>query len=352
MSWIAFEFLLLALGWLGIGFFKGYIEQKDYAPEISQGGGLIFSILFFGLLLVLIYYKMVMPFYFKLLAPLFFISVVAFLEDRQRISSNFRLFIQVVGLYLSYYFIDFDLSHFNLIGFNVGELVLNKMPHWACLSLLILGVVAFTSMWDRMDKTAGFAAVQSIFVFGIGGFVLSSVTAYNLAILFFGLSALLGGFLIWNWPVAKIMMGKSGTIFLGSLISIVALYTYQWYRVPVEIWLILMSPFLVDASLTASRRLLALVSSKSNSVVRSDNHAYERLLTVGWSPSQLLYGLIVLNSLLVVLVWWAYMAPAFLTQITAAAFSLVLIIYGFIEYTKPMYANWYKSMDSKLTAEV
>lgn len=341
MSWIAFELLLLALGWLGVGFFKGYIQQKEDRPEVPQGGGIIFATIWLGLLLALNYQKFIPTVYLWLFLPIVAASAIGFLEDCRRISDRVRLVFQVMAIYISYYLINLDIAHLKCMGFNVGAIALRKMPEWSLLSLIVLGTVAFASIWDRMDKTDGFAAVQSLFVLAVGGFILSYVGAYGLAIVLFGLCALIGGFLIWNWPTNKLVMGKSGTVFLGSLIAILALYSHQWHSVPLEIWFILVMPFCVDATLTALRSVKHYIINTSHAEFK-DNHAYQRLLAIGWSPFQVLCALIVLNSFLATLVLWVYNRPEYLIAATCVSLGFVLIIYGLIEYVKPMYGSWYK----------
>lgn len=336
MSWIAFTLLLLALGWIGVGSFKGYIQDKKMTTDLPQGAGIIFSGLWFGLSIVLIYYDIVPMHYCWIFLPTVFVSYVAFLEDCDRVSSRTRLIAQVIAVYVSYYFIDLDIMNVNVLGYQVGALGLHKIPQWGVFSLIVLGILWMSQIMDRMDKMDGFVATHSLFVFGVGGLVLYSAGAYSLATLAFGLCSLIGGFAIWNWPVAKVVMGKSGTLFLGVVLSVLALYSYQLFNVPLEIWIILISPFLVDASLTVIRQMIA----RENFLEIMPNHAYQRLVQTGFSPVKLLCGLIMLDSVLASLVLWAYKEPELLSVITVASLGLVLIIYGLIEYKKPMYKSW------------
>ena len=70
------------------------------------------------------------------------------------------------------------------------------------------------------------------------------------------LAAATAGFMFWNWPPAKIFMGDAGSGFLGitlgilSLIAAVAAPQLLWS------WLILMSVFIADATVTLISRIV------------------------------------------------------------------------------------------------
>jgi Fuc2NAc and GlcNAc transferase len=67
-----------------------------------------------------------------------------------------------------------------------------------------------------------------------------------------GLAAL--GFLVWNWPPAKIFMGDVGSGYLGFVIAVLAVADARNNPVAPFIWLILAAVFFVDATVTLIRR--------------------------------------------------------------------------------------------------
>ena len=70
------------------------------------------------------------------------------------------------------------------------------------------------------------------------------------------LGAASAGFLVWNFPPARIFMGDVGSGFLGLVLGILALdFALQEPRLFWS-WLILLGSFIVDASVTLVRRLL------------------------------------------------------------------------------------------------
>ena len=64
------------------------------------------------------------------------------------------------------------------------------------------------------------------------------------------------GFLIWNFPPARIFMGDAGSGFLGLILGLISLYM-TWLEPQLFLaWLILLGVFLVDASITLLRRFM------------------------------------------------------------------------------------------------
>jgi UDP-N-acetylmuramyl pentapeptide phosphotransferase/UDP-N-acetylglucosamine-1-phosphate transferase len=128
---------------------------------------------------------------------------------------------------------------------------------------------------DGMDGLAGGMAV-----IGFGTFALLGLYSHEEA---FGFSALLvslsaAGFLVFNFPPARIFMGDMGS---GSLGFLAALFVLWGDHVGIPLWLGLMvfSPFLVDATWTVLRR--ALQGKKPWQAHRE--HFYQRLVGQGWS---------------------------------------------------------------------
>ena len=114
------------------------------------------------------------------------------------------------------------------------------------------------------------------------------------------------GFLFWNFPVAKIFMGDTGSGFLGIVFGVFSIYA-GWINPELFwAWIILLGAFIVDASFTLVRR--ALQGKKIYEAHRS--HAYQHAAQIyGHTRVSLLYGAINLFWLFPVaaLVIWGYL---------------------------------------------
>jgi Fuc2NAc and GlcNAc transferase len=70
------------------------------------------------------------------------------------------------------------------------------------------------------------------------------------------LAASVAGFLLWNFPPAKIFMGDAGSGYLGIALGILSLQA-GWVEPSLFwAWLILLGVFVVDATVTLLRRML------------------------------------------------------------------------------------------------
>ncbi len=147
------------------------------------------------------------------------------------------------------------------------------------LALTLLYVVWMTNLYNFMDGMDGLAGGMAVFGFGalalagwLGGAPLFALVSALTA-------AATGGFLLWNFPPARIFMGDAGSATLGFLAAALSLWAARERIMPLWGSLLLFSPFIVDASVTLLRR--ALQGEKVWQAHR--NHFYQRLVQAGWS---------------------------------------------------------------------
>jgi len=69
-------------------------------------------------------------------------------------------------------------------------------------------------------------------------------------------AAACGGFLVWNWPPARIFLGDVGSGYLGFMVVALAVAATRDNPAALWVWLILGGAFFVDATVTLVRRTL------------------------------------------------------------------------------------------------
>lgn len=121
----------------------------------------------------------------------------------------------------------------------------------------VLGIVWVLNLFNFMDGIDGIAASEAVFVC-MAGAVLGALyggspEATVMAVIVGSASA---GFLVWNWPPAKIFMGDVGSGYLGFVIAVLALASAGNNSGMLIAWLILGAVFFVDATVTLIRRLV------------------------------------------------------------------------------------------------
>lgn len=165
-------------------------------------------------------------------------------------------------------------------------------------------VVGVVNLFNFMDGADGFAASQAGLYAAAGAAILVMSDQPGVALVALAVAGSAVGFLRWNWFPASLFMGDSGSYFLGFQCAAFAILSGQ-SGPSTTIWLILLMPFVVDASLTLVRR----VYSGARWWQAHQEHAYQRLLLGSWRPSALVAGLILVN----VLVCWPLAALAIAT---------------------------------------
>jgi len=128
-------------------------------------------------------------------------------------------------------------------------------PGWLAYIGAAFFLVWMLNLYNFMDGIDGIASVQAISV-GSGGALLYYLAGDDgHALACFLLAAAATGFLIWNFPPARIFMGDAGSGFLGLIIGIITIEAV-WIDVKLALgFLILSAVFVVDASVTLFRRL-------------------------------------------------------------------------------------------------
>lgn len=124
----------------------------------------------------------------------------------------------------------------------------------ALSALLVLTGLWWINLFNFMDGIDGIAASQAVLVLA-GSAIVTLVNGQTPLLAVMVLIAATSGFLVRNWPPARIFMGDVGSNFLAFAILAVALLG-GGNGISYPIWLILGSLFVSDATVTLIRRVL------------------------------------------------------------------------------------------------
>lgn len=155
-----------------------------------------------------------------------------------------------------------------------GNLVVDVLTGFGMLFFLVWMINLYNFM-DGMDGFAGGMAVIGFGAFGCLGWMADSPSFMALS---FIIAAAAGGFLLFNFPPARIFMGDTGSSVLGFLAGIFILWADRLGLFPFWIGLLVFSPFIVDATVTLLRRLVA----GERVWEAHKTHYYQRLVQLGW----------------------------------------------------------------------
>ncbi len=211
--------------------------------------------------------------------------------------------------------------------------MLSPWPHPGAATLLLaaLWITGFTNAFNFMDGIDGFAASQAAFV-GLAGALLLEHSGGNPEhVLLLALTgACAAGFLVWNWPPARLFMGDAGSLPLGFLLAALALLATGEGALSAWCWLILWAPFLCDTGIT----LLARAAARKPLFRAHREHAYQRLAAHGHRPVTM--GLLILDVVwLLPLAWLAVQRPALAPAAAIAALLSCSVAVGVVAWRQP-----------------
>ncbi len=126
----------------------------------------------------------------------------------------------------------------------------------AALVLGALYLVWMINLFNFMDGIDGIASVEAILVAAGGALAWSLADPQAALAAPLTFAACVAGFLIWNFPPAKIFMGDAGSGFLGALLGFFALWSSLRHPPLFWSWLVLTGCFMVDATTTLVRRVI------------------------------------------------------------------------------------------------
>ena len=156
--------------------------------------------------------------------------------------------------------------------------------HWAACAFGVLAIMWTTNLYNFMDGADGLAAAMAIV--GFGCYALAAFSAGNLPLMFIcaAIASANVGFLLHNFPPARVFLGDAGSIPLGFLAAALGAEGFVTGTWPLAFPFLAFSPFIADATVTLARRAL-----RRETLWRAHrSHHYQRLVLAGWSRRRLL----------------------------------------------------------------
>jgi len=295
-------------------------QRSSHSQPIPRGGGISIAVIVLSCLLVL-WLAGEIPRRVLLAAGAggILVTLVGWLDDKKDLPAAWRAASYLLASGWAVYWL------FPLYATEIQCLVLAGSA--------VLALAWLTNLYNFMDGSDGMAAAQAIFTALVTALMLWPENHTGLSVLLLVLSAACAGFLIWNLPPARIFLGDTGSCLIGFLLAVLALFTSLEGKLPPAVWLILLSIFICDASLTLGKRVL-----KGEKWYRAHrSHAYQVLLQSGLTHGRLLSGVVIVNLLLLIpLSCLSYNFPDYQWWITAAVYLLMASVWLTIQL------NWVK----------
>lgn len=198
---------------------------------------------------------------------------MSFWSDQRHVSPLLRFLTHVVAGTGLIWAGDFAVTQFNVPFRGMMEMGIFAVP------FTLLFIVWMTNLYNFMDGMDGFAGGMSVIGFGFLGGLAFAAGEAGLGLLALVVSASAAGFLVFNFPPARIFMGDVGAVPLGFLAAALAVKGNREKVLGLWVPIIIFSPFIVDATVVLVRRILR----RERIWQPHREHYYQRLVLAGWS---------------------------------------------------------------------
>ncbi len=201
------------------------VHRSSHSVPTPSAGGVGFIMAFLLGFLCLILFSFADPtlrLFYKSIAvyglTVILLGVVSFLDDWKTLSHRLRLTIHAICAFLIVW-----------SGFTIQFPGL-PVPHWLASIISFFAIISLINAANFIDGLNGLLAGSVVLCLVFNCFLLLSASL-NIIYVNTLLSAALMGFLIYNFPKAKIFMGDVGSTFLGLTCAFLALLSQNYYPV-------------------------------------------------------------------------------------------------------------------------
>lgn len=224
-------------------------ERSSHSIPTPRGGGVAVVCSYLLALAFLIYsQQLTLHIGLTLMAAGFVIALLGFLDDHGHINSMLRLaihFFVAIGVVIS------------LGGFAEVTIFNGVQLGFIANIVAVLFLVWLLNLYNFMDGINGIASVEAITTTASMAMLYYLLNTSLNSDLLWLLAACVFGFLLWNFPKAKIFMGDACSGFLGLTLGILALIALKENLALFCAWIICLGVFVVDATYTLIKRVLS-----------------------------------------------------------------------------------------------
>ena len=247
ITWIFIKLIIKNALYLGLTDIPN--ERSSHTKITPRGAGIGFGFSFF--ISILIFEFSLFLEYWIVFLAIFMVFLVGILDDHKDASPRAKFYVIFLATFLL--FLD-DISIYSLgvfLGFDL------KLSYLA-LPFTMFALAGFTNALNLIDGLDGLAGTISLVIlstFLYIGYINNDNLIVTLCL--FSMTSVLA-FLIFNWNPARIFMGDSGSLFLGFIISIVAVLSLKYIH-PISVFYLTALP-IIDTVVVMLRRIRKKIS--------------------------------------------------------------------------------------------
>ena len=223
-------------------------ERSSHTVPTPRGGGIAIVVSFMLLVIAMGAFGAIEPnLMFAVLGAGSVVAALGFADDRSPLPARWRFVGHAAAAVWVLVWMD-RIPQVPLFGVLVD---LSYAGPLLCALYLVWMINLFNFM-DGIDGLASGEATTTTLGGALLWWLVGSGSGWVVAVVF---ACCVGGFLVWNWPPARIFMGDAGSGFLGLMVALLSLWCGQAEPALFWSWFILIGCFMVDATTTLVRRV-------------------------------------------------------------------------------------------------
>ncbi|MFJ6210763.1 glycosyltransferase family 4 protein [Lysinibacillus sp. NPDC092081] len=287
--------------------------RKVHARIMPRLGGLAIFLAFLIAVAIfqpiLIYNENGSDFLLAIIIGACIIVATGVIDDMREISAKAKLLGQLAAALIVIFVggIQIDMVNLPFVGeLNFGLLSIPLTILW------IVGITNAINLIDGLDGLAAGVSTIALITLAIMAFIMSNMFVLAIAAI---LAAATFGFLFYNFHPAKIFMGDTGALFLGFMISVLALLGFKNVTVVALIVPVIILGVPISDTFFAIVRRVRMKKKWSDP---DKSHLHHRLLDMGFTHRQtvlIIYGIAIMFGLAAIIfsmakVWGAILLVA------------------------------------------
>ncbi len=216
----------------------------------------------------------------SILIASFIILMVGLIDDIKPISAKYQFLGQLIAVSVIIFYGKISIEHFTILGLDI---IFPTPINYLVTILFMVGIINAIDLSDGMDGlSSGISIIYFVTILMIS-YLLGMSGNIDTIISILMIGALLG-FLVYNFPPAKIYIGDSGSNFMGLMVATTALYGYKVATfTSLLIPLLILATPIIDVLFSIIRRSL----KKENPFTTPDKeHLHHQLLKLKFSTKQ------------------------------------------------------------------
>ena len=252
------------------------------------------------------------------------VALVGWLDDRKGLSAQVRLATHLGAAVWALFW----------LGYFPSTRLGSARPIAGVIAgvISVLAITWSISAYNFMDGIDALAGSEGVWVGVVGGLFAALSGHRDVAYVAFLLSAASLGFLLWNFPPAKIFLGDVGSGFLGYSFVVLALFSERTGSLPAIGWLVLLAVFAFDSTVTLCRRL----ARREKWYATHRESAYQRAAVRFGRHAPVTAIVIAVDVVLALLCWIGWTRPGMWGPVVSTTLAILVLLYLMVERYAPV----------------